>query len=415
MNEIPNVNITGYVHIMKPVLPQIGRIHGPKPDPKSLYISRGPFKFHSHDSYKNFLSTLASVLPCPIANLVLDKTDWKPQTPANRPPLLLGGDIGYSVLRTQMAERVKDCIVIISMPGPRKPADNVPVSFYIYICGQLLTSFRPSHSTTSTPSVGFDFDELEATSAEDSVAQQKVTFDKAVGPKVDELKERWPVNDRRMHIYTDGKRFQWEITPIRFNIWAAHWVRGNATIDNAPASAQFDIKYRLKTPAHIPTSVRNEAVALPTAPQAPTPSSASEKLLEMLAISMLQQQQQQQHQTQPQPLSLPLPPHSRPRLPIPAPFCRLPGLQKSPAIEFCESYGIKEEPMERLRKPEYEPGDEGILLLKREDWETYAGFAKLGWDKVLGRHCRFMADVQVCGRNFCLALLFVVSSSFETP
>ncbi|KAJ7775619.1 hypothetical protein DFH07DRAFT_952013 [Mycena maculata] len=130
------------------------------------------------------------------------------------------------------------------MPGPRKPADDVP--FWATkdddegpdgpIAG-------PSHSTTSTPSVGFDFDELEATSAEDSVAQQKVTFDKAVGPKVDELKERWPVNDCGMHIYTENKGFQWELTPIRFNIWAAHWVRGTATIDKAPASAQFDMKY----------------------------------------------------------------------------------------------------------------------------------------------------------------------------
>lgn len=52
-----------------------------------------------------------------------------------------------------------------------------------------------------------------------------MTFDKAVGPNVDELKERWPLNDEGKRIYTDDKGFQWELNTIRLNVWAAHMVR----------------------------------------------------------------------------------------------------------------------------------------------------------------------------------------------
>jgi hypothetical protein len=56
----------------------------------------------------------------------LDKTEWKPQTPANRLPLPLGGQVGFGVLQEQIS-LTKDKTVIIIMPGPRKPADDAPV------------------------------------------------------------------------------------------------------------------------------------------------------------------------------------------------------------------------------------------------------------------------------------------------
>ncbi|KAF8209768.1 hypothetical protein K438DRAFT_1959999 [Mycena galopus ATCC 62051] len=79
---IPIVLLTGYIHIMKPA-PSLPPKSRSKPKPETLYISRGPFNFMSNCHFNAFTSTMAAALPCNPAHLVLDKTTWKPQTPAN--------------------------------------------------------------------------------------------------------------------------------------------------------------------------------------------------------------------------------------------------------------------------------------------------------------------------------------------
>lgn len=39
------------------------------------------------------------------------------------------------------------------------------------------------------------------------------------------------------------------------------------------------------------------------------------------------------------------------------------------------------------------PGDCNVTKLEREDWQMFAGFAKLGWDRFLGYHKTFVRQV----------------------
>jgi hypothetical protein len=50
-----------------------------------------------------------------------------------------------------------------------------------------------------------------------------MTFDAAVTPIIEDLKQRWPLKNGK-HIYTDNKDFQWELTPLRLAVWARHIV-----------------------------------------------------------------------------------------------------------------------------------------------------------------------------------------------
>ncbi|KAF8215719.1 hypothetical protein K438DRAFT_2105279 [Mycena galopus ATCC 62051] len=362
---IPIVLLTGYIHIMKPA-PSLPPKSRNKPKPETLYLSRGPFNFMSNCNFDAFTSAMAAALPCNPAHLVLDKTTWKPQTPVNRAPLPLGGDVGLKVLQKQIA------FWDTNEAGGSANAEAGP----------------------SNTGGDFDFSELEATSLEESVGEQKISFDKAVAPHIKELKERWPENDDGKRIYKDEKGFQWELTQIRLSIWAAHIARGTATLDKAPLSTQFDIKYRLKAPS--------VAAPLPVAPllSQPGPSStpsSTDKILELLAMSMMMQQQQH-HQPLYQPVPMALPPV----LVTPSNHSPVPSAPSSPVklahrsvslAEFCTYYNIAQH-FEKLEKLEYEPGDGGILTLGRDDWQQVAGFSKLAWDKVLSKHKQFVKDAR---------------------
>ncbi|KAJ7181952.1 hypothetical protein C8R46DRAFT_1210399 [Mycena filopes] len=157
--------------------------------------------------------------------------------------LPLGGSIRFAVLQEQISN-CKDKTVILSMPGPQKPPEDAP----FWDVGTLPNGVGGAQAG---PSKGFDFEELEARNVEDSVGEQKVrqpistllhvrqpgsqmSFDKAVAPHIDDLKERWPENEKGMRIYTDDKGYQWELTPIRLSVWGAHLARGSATLDKAP-------------------------------------------------------------------------------------------------------------------------------------------------------------------------------------
>ncbi|KAJ6533534.1 hypothetical protein B0H19DRAFT_1080951 [Mycena capillaripes] len=370
------VEITGYIHVLKPTAPAPARSRV-KANPESRYIKRGPFKFMSDCSF-----TL------PPAHIVMDKVEWKPQTPANRTPLPLGGLVGFDVLQNQFRSRTKDRIVILTMPGPRKPAADAP----FWATSEEGEDVRDGSGSSASAEKQFDYSELEASTAEESVGQQKIAFDKALVPMVDKLKERWPVNENGKRISTDEKTtFQWELTPIRLNIWGAHMARGAATEDTAPPSTQFDVKYRIKSHATAPAAPSQPSV--PQNPAAAPPSTSTQQILELMALTMLQQ-----HRS-----SLPAPTTAVPTNAVPPKTpTPVPSAPSSPAkiphravslFDFCTHYDIMQH-YERLQKLEYEPGDSGIKSLGREDWQNFAGFSKLAWDKVLSKHKQFCADIQ---------------------
>ncbi|KAJ6513720.1 hypothetical protein C8R47DRAFT_1091690 [Mycena vitilis] len=348
-DQVP-VDLTGYIHILKPVANSVPTRGRTKTKPEDGYLQRGPFQFLSTCSFDSFVAAMADELPCSPSHIVLEKTEWKPQTPANRALLPLGGSKGFCVLQKQIAS-TKDRIVILRMPGPRKPTQELPFwSTNDDIVGNTTTA---SDAGPSKSRNGFDFDELEATTnAQDSVGEQKIRFDVAVAEHVEKLKETYPVNEDGKRIYTEEKTgFQWELTPIRLNIWAAHMSRGSTNEKKAPSSTQFDIKYRIKMKT--PTAPAPAAPLAPLAPpQAVTApgSSTAERLMEMLAVSlMLQQQQQQPHQPQ-QFVQAPAPPPAAAVVLPPAVIASpVPSLPSSPAKqmhrevsleEFCTHYDI---------------------------------------------------------------------------
>ncbi|KAJ7752958.1 hypothetical protein B0H16DRAFT_1723421 [Mycena metata] len=383
-SALPPAELTGYIHVLKavPTLPSRSRA---KTKPEDLYVKRGPFKFMSNCSFAAFSNAIAQALPCPPAHIALGKTEWKPQTPANRAPLPPGGADGFDVLQKQI-RKTKDMIVILTMPGPQKPAEDAP-----------FWETKDDNDSTAGPlkKQEFDFASLETSSSEQSVEEQKVSFDKAVTPHVEALKEQWPENDAGQRIYTDEKGFQWDLTPIRLNIWVCIWcvtyilfvtsliciiiqARGTATVGKAPLSTQFDIKYRIKQQPAVANPF--PAQAIPAAP--PAVSAAADKLLEM----MMQQQQMQQQQLHPPYY----PPHSCPIGTVVSYQAQSPYVSLD---EFCTYYSIAQH-LQGLEKLGYEPGDKGMVALEREDWYGVAGFGKLTWDKILVKHRQFLKDAQ---------------------
>jgi hypothetical protein len=124
------VAITAYIQISKPGLLTAPAKTRNKLKNEDLYVQKGPFKFQSLDSYTTFLSKIASVLPCPKANIIEAKITWKPQKPANATALPLGGDTGYSALVDEFASKKSGRVVILMMPPPAKPVDDKPVCEY---------------------------------------------------------------------------------------------------------------------------------------------------------------------------------------------------------------------------------------------------------------------------------------------
>ncbi|KAJ7185986.1 hypothetical protein C8R46DRAFT_1025906 [Mycena filopes] len=394
--EEPAAILTAYIRLIKPSPPPSSSRSRSKPKPETLYIQRGPVQFSSTCSLDEFLFIVAQALPCAPGSIIQAKTEWKPQTPANRPMLPLGGTIGFAVLQEQISKS-KDKTVIVCMPGPQKPAEDAPFWDLTGVDG-VGAQAGPS-KLAGVVQKGFDFDELEATNVADSVAEQKMSFDKAVAPHIEDLKDRWPENEKGVRVYTDDKGYQWELNTIRLSVWGAHLARGSATLDKAPVSAQFDIKNHIKTqaPAVAPPNLQP---LIPVPAQNPVPSQ-TDKLLEMMTMSlMLQHQQQQHHLTAPLVAPIAVAPAPAPAAPVHAP---LPVVSAPPSpakpnhrpvslAEFCAHYEIPQY-FERLEKLEYEPGDNGIKSLEREDWQNVAGFSRLAWEKVLLKHKTFIADV----------------------
>ncbi|KAJ7034799.1 hypothetical protein C8F04DRAFT_1346936 [Mycena alexandri] len=318
--------LTAYIRVLKPQPPPPptvrGRSRSAKPNSSELpYVTRGPFTFDPDSTtFDDFMSLMSDALPCPVANIVLDKTEWKPQTPMNRAFLPLGGTGGFGALKKQMKKsKDKTLIVFWDVKGD----NNV---------GGGAGEAGPSNAVAKEEDKTFDFSQLETTSTEDSVGQQKLTFDQAIASHLEELQDRWPVNEAGQRIYTDDKGFKWDLTPIRLNVWAAHKAQGMATVDKPPTSAQFDIKNRIKIQPvpSVPVTVQ------PIPPPAAAPVTAVTDQILALALSMLQQQQ---HQPVPMPI-VPVAPVQPPSNPIPDPS-PVPSAPPSPAKPL-QGQGYKE-------------------------------------------------------------------------
>jgi hypothetical protein len=142
------VDITAYIHVLRPLAPPTVRSRGGK-KPEEEYMQRGPFRFTSDITYGEFLDAIAKALPCPSAEYVVaSKVTWRPQKPLKAPPLPLGGTVGFSIMVEQTAMKKADArVIILTMPAPTKPTEEKVVSYPI-ICHSLLVLLaKVSHSS----------------------------------------------------------------------------------------------------------------------------------------------------------------------------------------------------------------------------------------------------------------------------
>ena len=121
MEEPVVVDLTMYVYVEKPAAP--GR-KGKLSD-SDKYVQKGLFKLKSMDTYVNFLK-ISTALPCPVLNIIEERTTWKCQIPQNSPSLPLGGQLGYSaMIEAITSKRAGARVAIIMMPQPVKPAERL--------------------------------------------------------------------------------------------------------------------------------------------------------------------------------------------------------------------------------------------------------------------------------------------------
>jgi hypothetical protein len=62
--------------------------------------------------------------------------------------------------------------------------------------------------------------------------------------------------------------------------------------------------------------------------------------------------------------------------------------------QFCEAYKINDKDKASLLKLKFQPGDQQVECLKREDWHRHSGFSKLAWDNFLQKHKQFVCEVK---------------------
>ena len=122
----PQFAISAYIHILRQTVPSAPpKACAKKPEDK--YLQCGPFQFQSNNTYDDFLRFLAETLPCPSPkHIAASKITWKPQKPLKAEALPLGGTLGFSIMINELASKPSR-VIILTMPPPAKPVDEVPV------------------------------------------------------------------------------------------------------------------------------------------------------------------------------------------------------------------------------------------------------------------------------------------------
>ncbi|PPQ76455.1 hypothetical protein CVT24_013349 [Panaeolus cyanescens] len=408
-----DVEVTAYIYVERPISQPPPRHAASsstrKPTDEEKYIARGLITFTLHDDYVRFLSLLALQLPCSVRYIQAEKIMWRFQTPANSKYLPLSGEMGYASLIKQLRPRKpQQRILLLAMPPPTKPAVEEP---------HWPTVDEDLFPTSKFQKPEFDYSALDEPSTNEHVSQQKMTFDKTISAYVNELVERYPVNNYpqypNMRVYHDVKMNTFfELNDVRLKLWASHMARQTATVDQPPVSHFFDFKMRLKSapapPALITTPVQPTPVPVITTTPAPPSDGGTASLVQIMILNMLQQQQQQFQRASlpitPDPTPSQVPASSVPAsLVVPTVGAGVRSQPQSPAklqlpdvslSAFCDHYGISTRDQERLERLEFQPGDK-LDSLDEADWKNFAGFTSLSWQRILEKTRQFLRDVQM--------------------
>ncbi|KAL6300586.1 hypothetical protein BKA93DRAFT_752551 [Sparassis latifolia] len=415
------VEVTAYIHVIVPAAAS-SRPSKSKPTPDTV-VKRGPFFFKLHGiTLPDFLSSLATATPCRCDAILVNKCQWKFETPKNAELKPLSDENSFKAMLTSLGQRKKDLVIIISMPEPAKAAvpwetgdDEDDGPQFVHDGGSEATPFQ----------------------------EQKASLDTLMAPRLAELREKYPVGNSFLfpgkRIYRNDSSHYWELTDLRLQ------VSGKAIVDAPPNSNHFSQSGRLKLPSETNAIAPvASAASSPGFPQVmPSISTAtghglpqmmsgtSDALMHACLLQLVQQQQQQSNplSTLSHLLSAAL---SNPLAPTnPSTVALMNLVNSSTAVnnlsaainlssnsttsavptanhnnnkvillprditvaEFCAKYKISKNDCRKLEKLEVILGDRRCEDLEKEIWSGDAGFSKLGWDRFCEKHALFCDEV----------------------
>ncbi|THU81340.1 hypothetical protein K435DRAFT_853070 [Dendrothele bispora CBS 962.96] len=400
LDDPPAFEFTIHPHLIKNSAPTAVRNgHNARKASKEEFMELPPFSLSSKRGYAGLLTELSAALKCSILDIDEHKISWKKKIPVNHTRSLMGKEVGWKDILTQLkATKADKRSIMIYLPVPRR---NLPEDDYDI-------DFDPSVSTTA------------------SIAEQQTTFDKTIRGHMEQLEATYPIGNHKLfptkRVYTQSSSgFCWELTTLGMQSWANHLVcgLGTATLEQPPAVSHFDINQRIKViprPPQAPESTLVTADPAAPASTAPTPMTglfgSSVQLGELLAFGMVSNMLS--HSIGGNAVATAFPGLAGMVPPVrtaPAPTASTVGaeplstvsLPPSPDValkvdvplaSFCTRYGLLATVSIGLSKLGYTPGDSNLRRTDVSHWHDYAGIPPLLWDRVLKAHRQFIVDVQ---------------------
>ncbi|KAK7013597.1 hypothetical protein R3P38DRAFT_3576271 [Favolaschia claudopus] len=352
----PPVSIAVFIAIPKNPEPTVKGRRNAKTEDST--IKKGPFTLSSRDSYTEFLSKIASTLPCLPEHIIQPKMMWKAIKPQNFIPLPIGTLDGYQVMIENMVERKSDRMVLLMMPAPAKPMeDEMP--------------WQTGEEEEEKPA-RFNYDELEPTGSAFSVQQQQISFNKATKTERTKLEETYPIGnfpaiDPNKRIWHDTDRgFYFDLNNSRLGVWASAMAQKKTDEKTPPHSQFFDASNRMKK------------VGASNATAIPPPAAIAPPI--------------------PPPVAAVPPPAMTPSLSDSSQFRTSSPTRASTAsctttfLEiFCDTYNIDAEDCARLKEVGFRPGDSTGPNL--DDDLKGVGFTFFGWKRIHSANSRFKSDL----------------------
>ncbi|KAK6991908.1 hypothetical protein R3P38DRAFT_2571689, partial [Favolaschia claudopus] len=383
----PPVSIAVFIAIPKNPEPTVKGRRNAKAEDST--IKKGPFTLSSRDSYTEFLSKIASTLPCLPEHIIQPKMMWKAIKPQNFTPLPIGTVDGYQVMIDSMLERKSDRMVLLMMPAPAKPMEEE-------------MPWQTGEEEEEKPA-RFNYDELEPTGSAFSVQQQQISFNKATKTERTKLEETYPIGnfpaiDPNKRIWHDTDRgFYFDLNNSRLGVWASAMAQKKTDEKTPPHSQFFDASNRMKKvgannvpaippPAAIAPPIPPPVAAVP--PPAMTPSLSDVLLTALLTSNPGSLGNLFPHlNSAPPPQPVPPPPVAPPRSVPSSPLKR-----HTVTVEiFCDTYNIDGEDCTRLKEVGFRPGDSTGPNL--DDDLKGVGFTFFGWKRIHSANSRFKSDL----------------------
>ncbi|KAK0217337.1 proline-rich protein [Armillaria nabsnona] len=389
--DIPT--ITAYIEVVTP-----GHTLRAKPTVEH----HGPFFFSLDDSQSTFLNALASAA-VPKGHSTSTsannqkKLTWKQNTPKNNSKKPLSSPDGYKALisaLSKLSSKGKDMTITVFLPSLSK------------------VQKLPSANTN----LHQDDAELEEFSQEpigSSIHEQKDLLNHQYANKINEIYSMYPIrNDPRWplkHVYSEpGTQNCWEINRANAVVWAVAIAEKHTDKDKPPVNMHFSHDRRLKAPATT-TQVSNNVDSTTAAVLPPHALPGMQPHYPygfppyygypppMLFAPYPHVAHRAHHIAQPYgypddrshtPLlhdAINSMPNSPMKMVLPCPVS---------LTEFCNHYFINDEDKQCLTKLKFQPGDHRVEHLGCDDWQGFAGFSKLPWDKFLSKHKYFIQNVK---------------------